>query len=183
MGIKPSQNATLQEVESGTTLDINGTLDLTDATVTVPANTINSTGQFTAVTLNVTGATKQGGVAVGSSVTLTPAAGTANISNVTLQVVDGAGASVGSVFNFDVWLSDAASGAGLTAVTASGTVTPTTGIVLQTYTAKKALRIQTDATGKAVLAITDTAKTGFYVAVALRGVAIVSAQLVTGNYG
>jgi hypothetical protein len=183
MGIKPSQNATFQEVEVGTTLDVNGTLDLTDATVTVPANTINSTGLFTAATLNVTGATEQNGVKLGSNATLTPAAGTANISNVTLQVVDGAGASVASVFNLDVWLSDAASGAGLTGTTASGTVTTTTGIVLQTYTAKKALRIQTDATGKAVLAITDTAKTGFYVAVALGGKAIVGAQLVTGNYG
>jgi len=122
-----------------------------------------------------------------ASVTLTPAAGAADVCEVTVAVKDAAGAAVAQVFNLDLWLSDAASGAGLTAVTASGAVTNKTasGIVLGTYTAKKALRVQTLATGVFVLSITDSAKTGFYVVaqVPATGRPAVSAQLVAGDYG
>ena len=126
-------------------------------------------------------------VAVGVSVTLTIAAAGANISEVTITVKDGAGVAIPGVHHFDVWLSDAATGAGLTGTTASGTVTvkAASGVVIDTHTAKKALRVQTLATGIFVLEITDTAKTGFYVAVQhpLTGKAVVSAQLVTASYG
>jgi len=118
------------------------------------------------------------------TVTISAAAGSANVSNITITVKDGEGATVAAVHHLDFTLTDDPAGAGLTGTTASGTVTTTSGIVLQTYTAKKALRIQTLATGVAVVAITDTAKTGFYAAVSLGGRAIVvSAQLVTGSYG
>jgi hypothetical protein len=118
--------------------------------------------------------------------TFTPAAGSANVSLVTLQVTDGNGNSVAGVFNFDIWLSDAATGAGLTATTASGAVgAGASGADFGDYTAKKAKRVQTDATGKYILSITDTAKTGFYVAAQTPGSrrAAVSAQLITANYG
>lgn len=165
-------------------LDLQGTLDLTGATITIPANSINSTGQFDAVTLNVTGATKQGGVIQASTVTISPAAGSANVCNITITVKDGAGVAVAAVHHLDFTLTDDPAGAGLTALTASGTVTTSTGIVLQTYTAKKALRIQTNASGVAVVALTDAGKQGFYAAVSLGGKAIVvSSQLVTGSYG
>lgn len=185
MAFKHTQGDTKIEVPSDTTLIVNGGIDLTGATVTVPANTINSTGTFDVATLNVTGATEQGGTPIAAGVTFTPATGGTNISDVTIQVVDGAGNPIAAVYQLDVWLSDAATGAGLTGTTASGTVTnkSASGVVISTYTAKKALRVQTLATGVFVLEITDTAKTGFYVAAALLNKAVVSAQLVTGNYG
>ena len=122
-----------------------------------------------------------------ASITFTPAAGGANVCEVTCAVKDAAGATIAAVFTFDLWLSDAASGAGLTGTTASGTVTAkaASGIVIATNTAKKALRVQTLATGIFILEITDTAKTAFRVAVDLPSVGntVVSAALVTGNYG
>jgi len=120
-----------------------------------------------------------------SALIVTAAAGSANISNVTLQVVDFEDAPVAGVRNLNVWLSDSTSGIGLTATTASGTVTATTGTDFFDQVAKKAKIIQTDATGKIVLAITDTAKTAFKVCYQMSegGGAKVGVTLATGNYG
>ncbi len=91
------------------------------------------------------------------------AGGGDDIAIVTFQAQDGLGNNVADVFNFDLWLSDdATAGAGLTATTASGAVTVSTaGAVIGTYTSKKALRVQTDATGLFNLTITDTGETAF----------------------
>lgn len=129
-----------------------------------------------------------GGSNIGpSNITFTPVAGAAasNICNVTLQVVDSNGNAVAGVFDLDVILSDAATGAGLTATTASGTVVGTTGADLVDMVAKKAKRVQTSAAGTYVLQITDTGKTHFFVAAVVpgRGNTAVSAQLTTANYG
>jgi len=122
---------------------------------------------------------------VGAS--FTPAAAGANVSEVTIQVTDDEGLALAGVFGLDVWLSDAADGEGLTGTTASGTVTAksASGTVLGTYTAKKALRVQTKDDGTFILEITDTSKTGFYVAAAVpaTGAAAVSRQLVSADYG
>lgn len=118
--------------------------------------------------------------------TFTPAAGGANVCEVTVKCVDHTGATIAGVFNFDLWLSDAATGVGLTGTTASGTVTAkaASGAVIGTDSSKKALRVQTLATGIFILEITDTAKTGFYVCASNgRRTASVSSVLVTGNYG
>lgn len=155
-GIRPSQNARVQVVETDTTLNVAGTLQIADSPV-------------------------------GSAVTFAIAPAGANVAEVTITVRDGSGAAVAKVHHLDVWLSDAATGAGLTGTTASGTVTAkaASGVVIQTNTAKKALRVQTLATGVFVLEITDSAKSGFYIAAAvpLTGSAAVSSQLVTGSYG
>lgn len=113
------------------------------------------------------------------------AAGAANITEVTITAKDGAGNTVAAVHNIDVWLSDDVAGEGLTGTTASGTVTnkAASGIVLSTYTAKKALRVQSLKTGVFVLEITDTAKTAFKVCASIAGRTVVLATLVTGNYG
>ncbi len=88
---------------------------------------------------------------------------------------------------FKVWLSDDSAGVGLTATSASGTVQAKSGggEVFGTLTAKKALEVQTKADGTFILEITDTAKTGFFVAANLpvAGLPKVSRQLVTGDYG
>ncbi len=122
-----------------------------------------------------------------ASLTLTPAkGGSANVCDVTIQVVDENGNACAAVFQLDVWLSDdTTAAAGLTATTASGTVTNGTagGIVQATYTAKKALRVQTLATGAFVLEITDTAKTAFVVAAQCPGTGqTFLTTLAAGNY-
>ena len=119
--------------------------------------------------------------------TFSPAAGGANVCEVTVTAKDAAGSTIAEAFTYDIWLTDAASGAGLTGTTASGTVTVKTasGVVISTYTAKKALRVQSLATGVFILEITDSAKTAFRVAISnpATGKTIVSSALATGNYG
>ena len=128
-----------------------------------------------------------GGAVTAANLTFTPAAGGTNIADVVIRVVDSAGDLLAGAWVLDIWLSDAASGAGLTGTTASGTVTAksASGAVVGTYEAKKALKVQTLATGIFTLAITDTAKTAFRVcgAVPSTGATAVSAALLTANYG
>jgi len=120
-------------------------------------------------------------------ISIVGAAGSTNICEVTFTILDARGVAIAGVFNFDVWLSDAATGAGLTATSASGTVVAKTssGVDLVTLVSKKALRVQTLATGVYILQITDSAKTGFYPCAQLPGLGrtVVGAQLVTDNYG
>ena len=115
------------------------------------------------------------------------AAGGSNVCEVTISFQDGAGATVAEPLLFDVWLSDAATGAGKTGTTASGTVTAksASGVVWTTEEAKKALKVQALATGLFVLEITDSAKTAFRVCVQnpVTGQVHVSDALVTANYG
>lgn len=177
MGLKPSQNGRVQTVEADTTLTVAGAVNVTGALK------INGT------TLSSTAAQLDAAASGASNLTLafSIAAGSANVSEITIAVKDGAGATVAGVYNLDVWLSDAASGAGLTGTTASGAVAAkaASGVDLVAYTAKKAIRVQTLATGIYVLSITDSAKTGFYVCGQAPGTgkAVVSTQLVTGSYG
>jgi predicted RecA/RadA family phage recombinase len=118
-------------------------------------------------------------------VKMAAAAGAANVTEVTITVVDGAGNTVAGVNHLDVWLSDDADGEGLTGTTASGTVQAkaASGTVLSAMVAKKALRVQTLKTGVFVLEITDTAKTAFKVAANIAGKTAVGLTLATGNYG
>jgi hypothetical protein len=122
-----------------------------------------------------------------TTVTFAAAAGAANVCEVTITLKDGLGATVASPVPFLLWLSDAASGAGLTATTASGAVTAkgSAGADFGAITTKKAFWAQPLATGVFILSITDTSKTGFYVCAKVPFLerVVVSAQLVTGNYG
>lgn len=121
------------------------------------------------------------------SFTFTPSAGSTNVANVLITPIDYEGAAMSGVRNLEVWLADAATGAALTATTASGTVTnkASEGNVLTALTAKKHLIVATKAAGTFTLEITDTAKTGFFVCVKnpLTGEVFASSALVTGNYG
>ncbi len=122
-----------------------------------------------------------------ADITFAYAAGAANVSEVTITVVDAAGATIAAPFSLDIWLSDAATGLALTATSASGTVQAkaASGEDRETVTAKKHLRVQTLATGIYILEITDTAKTGFYPAAIVpgTGATAVGAQMATGDYG
>src|SRR5690349_4036023 len=94
-------------------------------------------------------------------VTFSPAAGSANVSLITLQVCDPADNSLAQNFEMLVYLSDDPAGNGLTATTASGAVgAGASGTDLQVKVSKKALDVLTDNTGKYILTITDTGKTG-----------------------
>lgn len=115
-----------------------------------------------------------------------PAAGVANQCLVSVQLSDGSGAAITYPAEMTLYLSDAATGAGITAVTASGTVAAgASGVDLGDLTSKKVKVVQTTTAGLYILAINDTAKTGFFVCAYIGDQAkpFVSAQLVTGNYG
>jgi len=121
-----------------------------------------------------------------SRATISAAAGSSNVCEITITIKDGNGTAVTGPVVFDVLLSDAATGAGLTATTASGTVAAkaSSGTDLSTLVSKKALKVQSKADGTYILSITDNAKTGFYPVVQIPGLkAIVGTQLVSGNYG
>ncbi len=117
----------------------------------------------------------------------TPAAGAANVSEVTVQALDVDGVAIARPTLLTIWLSDDDEGLALTATGASGTVTAkaASGAVFGTLTAKKALTVQTLADGTFILEITDTAKTLFYVAAQSMegGVPAVSDVLITADYG
>jgi hypothetical protein len=124
--------------------------------------------------------------ALAQRVTFSPAAGSTNVCLVTIQVKDGAGNNLARPFELLVYLSDDSGGNGLTATTASGAVAAgASGTDLQAKVSKKALDVLTDNTGKYILSITDTSKTGFYVAATTPGTGNVqvSSQLQSANYG
>jgi hypothetical protein len=119
-------------------------------------------------------------------VTGAAAAGTANVTLVTLTVKDILGRIGPRVRNIMVYLSDSATGVGLTAITASGAVAAgASGIDLGDLTAKKSKLVQTTAAGVYILSITDTAKTAFVVCVDLGNgqSPLIVLTLATGNYG
>lgn len=121
-----------------------------------------------------------------TNASFTITAGAANISEIAIQLLDGNGDSVAEAQPFSVWLSDLATGVGLTTTAASGTVQAksASGVDFGVLTAKKALIVQPLATGIYTLEITDTAKTGFYIAIQTPyGQVKVSRQLVTADYG
>lgn len=113
------------------------------------------------------------------------AAGGSNICEVTITAKDAEGNTIARTWTGDITLSDSSTGAGLTDTTASGTVTAksSSGIVISTATAKKAIRVQSLSTGVFVLEITDSAKTAFYVTASLGGEIFVNTVLATANYG
>jgi hypothetical protein len=135
---------------------------------------------------NQYGVTALNGKILPAGVTFSIAPGAATHCVVTIQVVDNGGNAItGYPWDMDLILSDTSTGTGITATTPSGGISITTGTALNTYTANKALYVQSNANGVVVLNITDTAKTGFYVMVQGNPTPLpaVSPQLVTANYG
>lgn len=123
---------------------------------------------------------------IANKVTFSIAAGAANVCNVTGTVTDVSGNAVAETQVLLVWLSDAATGIGLTGTSASGTVTTATnGTDMGAITAKKALFVLTNASGVFTIEITDIAKTTFYVGASVpgSGQTNVSRILATADYG
>jgi len=126
------------------------------------------------------------GVLLNTQVSFTFTAGAANVAEVAIALLDGHGSAVAHPQPLKVWLSDAATGVGLTATSASGTVQAkaASGADFGVLTAKKALLVQPLATGIYTLEITDVAKTLFYVAVQLPdGRVAVSRVMTAADYG
>lgn len=122
-----------------------------------------------------------------SNLVFTFAAGAANVGTIKIQAVNKDGNPIAGVFNFRVWLSDAATGIGLCVAVPSGTVQAkaASGTVLGVLTTKKVLDVTTLADGSFTLEITDAAKSLVYVAASnpTTGLAVVSRKLVAGDYG
>lgn len=126
-----------------------------------------------------------GGAGIPTNIGISNGVGaSSNICNVTYQVTDLAGVAVAGNFEFDVLLSDAATGLGLTATAPSGGVAAAAsgGTVIGTLTASKCVRVQTNSSGAFILAITDTAKTLYYPVGYWGGRDFVGAQLTSGSY-
>ena len=127
-----------------------------------------------------------GNHAIGSA-TFTFTAGASNVAEVAIQLCRADGTAIVAPVNFLWWLSDAATGLGVTGTAASGTVQAKSacGTDLGVLTAKKVTRSQSLATGIYTLEITDTGKTAYYVCVEcpLTGKAIVSRVMTSADYG
>jgi len=115
-----------------------------------------------------------------------PAAGAANTTSVTITVTDKNGTAVSAIHNLECWVSDDADGNGLTATSASGALTASTGTILTALTAKKHVIANTSAAGVLVLALVDSAKTQgerFCCKNPTTGQIVVGAATVTASYG
>lgn len=85
------------------------------------------------------------------------ASATTDGMTITVTVVDRTGTAIAKPFPLLLWLSEAATCANVTGDTYSGTLTATTGVLLQTITAKKTFMVQTAATGVFVGTLVDSA--------------------------
>jgi len=121
-----------------------------------------------------------------TSATFTFTAGASNVAEVLITPVNSAGTTIARVLPLTVYLSDAATGVGLTGTAASGTVQAkaASGTDVGILTAKKALAVHTLASGLYTLEITATGKTGYYVCVMLPGgLLVVSRVMTSADYG
>ena len=107
----------------------------------------------------------------GSATIALAASATTDGMDITIQ------ARTAGVQNIEFWMSESATGIGLTADAFSGALTAATGTILNVLTAKKHVNVQTDANGTAVILIVDSANpVDVYAAVSgNNGLAIVSA--------
>lgn len=113
-----------------------------------------------------TGETYPGTGAVTFTVALA-ASSTTDGMDITITAVNGKGETVAAVTPVEVWISEAATGIGLTADSYSGTVTAGTGSIHTALTAKKHFLGVTAATGIMVMTAVDSANPADqYVAVA-----------------
>ena len=84
------------------------------------------------------------------------ASATTDGMDITITVEDGLGNTIAAVHQLEVYMSEAATGAGLTADTYSGDLTATTGSIQETVTSKKHWRVQTAATGIFAATLVDS---------------------------
>jgi len=137
-------------------------------------NTLNYDEQGGAVkniggTLNIlpTGKITKGGEPTVASFTIDLAASaTTDGMDITITAVDNTGATVAKAVPFQMWISEAATGIGLTADSYSGTVTASVGAIHTALTAKKHILGVTAVTGIATItAVASANPTDQYIVV------------------
>lgn len=111
----------------------------------------------------------------------------ANATLVTLTVQNKEGGTIAGLHQLTIYLSDSATGVGLTGTSASGAVqakSASTGFDLAALTAKKALKVITKSDGTYQLSITDSAKTQFYVCAVVPCISqvVVAGRVLTASY-
>lgn len=152
-------------------VDVDGTPDLLILRVaTVPASPSNVT---------VITDAESAAAALPANVTIALAASsTTDGMDITMTVVDENGNAIAGVFQLEWWISEAATGIGLTADTYSGDVTTVTGTEMEEIVSKKRFTGLTDVNGVLVALAVDSANpTDQYIAVRhpVTGQVIVSA--------
>jgi len=124
---------------------------------------------------------------IASTVTIGLAASaTTDGMDITITAKDAAGNTVTGVHNLEIWMSEAATGIGLTADTYSGDLTASVGAILSAQTAKKHWSVVTASTGIFTATLVDSANPADqYVAVRkpLGGALVVSAASGTNWQG
>lgn len=85
------------------------------------------------------------------------ASATTDGMDITVTAKDAAGATIDAVHCLEMWMSEAATGIGLTGDTYSGDLTAGTGAILSAHTAKKHWSVVTAATGIFVGTLVDSA--------------------------
>ncbi len=118
-------------------------------------------GTFTtanAANVGITDTLKLDTVSQMLTATVTLAAGAANSIDATFTIKDMAGVTVTGVHKVEVYISEAATGIGLSTDTPSGNLTASTGTVLSVLTTKAHITALTDANGVLVLNLVDSGK-------------------------
>lgn len=120
----------------------------------------------------------------GPNCTITAAAGTTNVSTVTVQIKDVAGNNVSSITPFKVYSSSASTGLTLATAASTGYSVASGGMSLANAAAVTTqISAMSSATGGCVLSLTDTGKQTSYLVLVVNDQVAISAQLTTGSYG
>jgi len=114
---------------------------------------------FEEVYADVAALEAQVGTARNVTIGIPVASDTTDGTEVTFIVVDANGDAVAARHTLQVWVSDDATGDGLTATAASGDLTAVTGVILTALTAKKHILANTASTGILKLLLVDSANT------------------------
>lgn len=138
MPTNPSSGLTLQELMTTEQL--------------IPANNLADLPNV------VTALTNLAGASVIGSVSFSVAAGASNVCILTGTIKDRLGATIAGVRELEVYISEAATGVGVTADTYSTGASITTGTIVAALTANKVWRLLTNSSGVFAISITDTAK-------------------------
>ena len=154
--VESNGNANAIFVDAGN--DRVGILNGSPATALDVTGTITCSAEVAAADLSMTGVLKLDTVSQALTMTIALAAGATNHITATYTMKDMAGATVTGVQRIEAYISEGATGIGLTADSASGALTASTGTILTAITAKKHAICLTDANGVLVLDLEDTAE-------------------------
>ena len=128
---------------------------------------------------------RQVGTAKDVTISVPVASTTTDGTEVTFTVVDAEGDAVAARHTLNVWISDDATGDGLTGTSASGALTAVTGTILTALTAKKHILANTASTGILKLLLVDSANTAgerFCCTNPINGKLVLGSATVTASY-